>query len=70
MDTMPVRGLDLLPTQPCGAKQVTLPEANYPSDQFTKKWSVLRMINLPNIFSHILVLPEHHLSHLTTVLSD
>ena len=35
-DTMSVRGLDLLPTQPCGIKQVTLPEANFPNDQFTK----------------------------------
>ena len=28
------------------------------------------MINLPNIFSYILVLPEHRLNHFTTDLSD
>ena len=47
---MPARGLDLLPTQPCGVKQVTLPEANFPSDQFTKKWSVLRIDQFAKYF--------------------
>lgn len=51
-------------TQPCGARSELPKRLIYP------KWPILRMINLPNIFSNIFVLLEHRLNHFTADLSD